>query len=301
MQTPDLRLDEANELLAAWVAARARALGIRALLLKGRPLADDGLREARVSADVELLVEPTRFDDYCDALERAGWQEFPATFASEMFTVHSRAFRRPGWPNSLDVHSDYPGFLREPGVVFDALWSQRRTTVFAHQPVEIPSRAANALVLALHSLRGTHRQARHEEELAHLRAVAFSAAERDELAATAHATGASLPLAAVLAGWGVTPIDDPDLAGSPREREWRRKVAESRGVTASWLLLLRSAPWREKPVVVRHAIWPSREDFAVFFPEVPDRPWPQAWARVRRWGRGIRSLPGVLRALRRTR
>lgn len=299
MPTRDLRLDEANELLAAWVAARAAALGIRALLLKGRPLADDGLREPRVSSDVDLLVEPARFDEYCAALEAAGWHEFPSTFASDRFTVHSRAFRREGWPNSLDVHRDYPGFLREPAVTFDALWAQRRTARFAHQPVETPSRAANALVLALHSLRGTHLQPRHAHELARLRTVAFTPAERDELAATAHATGATLPLADVLAGWGVTPIADASLAGSAREVEWRRKVAESRGVTASWLLLIRDAPWREKPRIVRHAVWPTRADYAVFYPEIPDRLGPQVWARVRRWGRGIRSLPGVLRALRR--
>lgn len=137
----DLRLDEADELLAAWVSARAENHGIRVLVIKGRPLADDGLRTARVSSDVDVLVEPARFEEYCALVLAAGWQEFPSTYAAAHFTVHSRTFRKPGCPNSLDVHSDFPGFLREPDVKFEALWATQRDTVFAHRACPVPSRA----------------------------------------------------------------------------------------------------------------------------------------------------------------
>ena len=293
----ELRLDEANELLSAWACAQADAVGIRILLLKGRALSDDGLRPARTSADVDVLVDPRAFDAYCDAIVAAGWEEFPSTFASAHFTLHSRSFRRDGWPNSFDVHSEYPGFLRAPAVVFDALWATRRETAFAHRTCPVPSRAANAMVLALHSLRGTHKQERHRDELASVTAASFTAAERAELAALATATGAAYPLRDVLAAWGVAVPADPELARSAAAREWHRKTAEAEGAAASWVLLLWRAPWRQKPAIVGRALWPSHADFAIDHPEVPDRMWPQVRARIARWGRGIRRAPAALRAL----
>jgi hypothetical protein len=297
--TADLRLDEANELLAAWVCAQAARRGIRALVIKGRTLADDGLRAPRVSSDVDLIVEPARFDEYCDAIVDAGWQEFPSTFASAHFTLHSRTFRKQGWPNSLDVHSEYPGFLRGPDVVFDALWDSRRDARFASQPGNVPSRPANAMILALHSLRGTHLQERHRDELEELERVTFTDDERGEIAALTDATGAAAPLRDVLAAWGVTVRVDEALAGSAREREWRRKTAEAQGAAASWLSLLRTARWRDKPEVVWRAFWPSRADFRTNHPEIPDRLVPQVRGRLVRWGRGLRRAPAAVRALRR--
>lgn len=299
MGTTDLRLEEANELLAAWVCARAEERGIRALLLKGRTLGDDGLRDPRVSSDVDLIVEPARFDEYCRAVMDAGWEEFPSTFASAHFTLHSRTFRKQGWPDSLDVHSEYPGFLRSPDVVFDELWAGRRSADFAHRACAVPSREANALILGLHSLRGTHAQGRHADELGQLSAVVFTDAERGELGRLAHATGAAEPMRALLEGWGVAVRIDPGLTGTPRELEWRRKTAEAQGAAASWLALLRRSRRRDKPEVLWRAVWPSRADFAVNHPEVPDRLGPQLRGRVARWARGARRVPAVLAAMRR--
>lgn len=293
----DLRLDEADELLAAWVGARAESHGIRVLVIKGRPLADDGLRTARVSSDVDVLVDPARFEEYCAVVLAAGWQEFPSTYAAAHFTVHSRTLRKPGWPNSLDVHSDFPGFLREPDVTFEALWATRRDTAFAHRTCPVPSRAGNALILALHSLRGTHRQPRHAAEYAYLQRATFTSVERRELADLAAATGAADPLRDLLTSWGVDVDPAPLLRNTPRGREWHRKVAESHGAAASWLVLLSTAPWHEKPEVVRRAVWPSRADFRLQHPEVPDRLWPMLCARAARWGRGMARLGPAIRAL----
>ena len=62
----DLRLDEAVELATAWVAvSRPDARHPHARAIKGDALARMGLREPRVSADVDVLVEPARFDETC--------------------------------------------------------------------------------------------------------------------------------------------------------------------------------------------------------------------------------------------
>jgi len=297
--TQQLRLDEANELLAAWAQQRAAERGIRLLLLKGRPLSDDGLRAPRTSADVDVLVEPARFDEFCAAVLADGWDEFPGTFASDHFTLHSRSFRRDGWPNSFDVHSDYPGFLREPTLVFDALWSTRRTADFAHQDCAVPSRTANLLIIALHSLRGTYRQQRHRTELEGLRDARLTDAEKREVADLAAATGAATALHDLLPELGIGAQVDTELLDSAAYREWRRKVAEAQGAAASWLGLLLRSPWREKPEIVWRAFWPSRADFAINHPEIPDRFWPQLRGRVERWGRGLGRLPAALASLRR--
>ena len=100
MEEARLSLDEANDLLSAWAWTRGRERGIRLLLIKGRTLSNDGLRAARTSADVDALVEPARFEEYCQAITEAGWQEIPQTFASRAFTLHSRSFHREGWPGA---------------------------------------------------------------------------------------------------------------------------------------------------------------------------------------------------------
>ena len=83
MEEARLSLDEANDLLSAWAWTRGRERGIRLLLIKGRTLSNDGLRAARTSADVDALVEPARFEEYCQAITEAGWQEIPQTLAEE--------------------------------------------------------------------------------------------------------------------------------------------------------------------------------------------------------------------------
>lgn len=295
-----LRLDEANELLSAWACAQAGRHGIRILLVKGRALSDYGLRAPRVSADVDLLVDPARFDEYCDAVMDAGWEEFPGTFAGERFTLHSRSFRRDGWPNSFDVHSYFPGFLRDPAEVFDVLWDRHRSLGFANRDCPVPDRVSSLLVLVLHSLRGATEQARHENELAVATRVALDDAERAALAELAAATGAGAPMREVLPTWGVVAEVDEAELNSPAYQEWHRKVVTAQGgAAAAWLTLLTAAPLREKPRIVVRALWPSRADLAIGHPEVPDRPWPQFWGRIRRLGRGLARLPRALAAMRR--
>src|SRR6478735_5671403 len=74
---PGLPLVDAVELAAAWAAALAERLGIRLLVIKGDTLARHGLRDPRVPADVDVLVEPAAFERYCAAISAAGWSERP--------------------------------------------------------------------------------------------------------------------------------------------------------------------------------------------------------------------------------
>ena len=58
-----LELAEATDLVSAFAARVADQCGVRALLVKGLSLERHGLRQGHVSADVDLLVEPDKFED----------------------------------------------------------------------------------------------------------------------------------------------------------------------------------------------------------------------------------------------
>ena len=294
-----LPLAEAVALSTAWLQEEARRRGIRLLVLKGATLSYHGLREPRSSSDVDVLIEPGRFEEFIVAIGGAGWDEFADTFASDRFVVHSRTFRRNGWPNALDIHSEWPGFLRPTAEVFDVLWERKTSMAFAHVACDMPDRMSSLLMLALHSLRGTTTQVRHERELTELLAIELTARERADLAHLAVATGSAAPLRALLVHFGTAVEIGPAELRSSEYKEWHRKVAHAQGRTASWLIELRRSPWRRKLLVLRHGVWPTDRDLLAEHPEVPDRFLAKVWARVVRLVRGVGQLPRVLPALRR--
>ncbi|BDV29765.1 nucleotidyltransferase family protein [Microbacterium terricola] len=292
-----LRLDEADALASAWVQHVADAHGIRTLLIKGAALAHYGLREPRTSADVDVLVEPARFEEFCEAISAAAWTERPGGLIGELTTLHSRTFLREGWPCDLDVHSFFPGFLNDPADVFDALWATRRRLDFAHRPCSIPSKAGCALILALHSVRSTTTQVRHADELERLLLTPFTDEDRAAIARLAHDTGCVTSLASVLPRLHIDVTPGPAELQSVRRREWDDKLAAAASPANAWVVALGRVPWRRKPLVAWRAIWPTSEDLLIAHPEVPDRFFPKLLARILRWGRGLRSLPRAAGAI----
>lgn len=292
-----LRLDEAVELGHAWVQEAAAGRGIRVLFIKGPALHRHGLRDERVSADVDVLVEPARFAELCQAILAAGWTERPGMFISERTTLHSKTYLREGWPCDLDVHDFYPGFLADPADVFDALWERRVTLDFAHRACDAPDRIGALLILALHSLRGTTRQVRHADELEQLLRISLTDDERVDAAALALATGSAATLETVLPRLGVQVAPPPAELSSRELREWRERVASGAYGAYFWFLAFRRAPWPERPMIVWRAFWPTRRDLLVARPETVDTVGGRARARAGRLGRGIRSLPRALRAI----
>jgi hypothetical protein len=294
-----LALNEAVALCTAWLQQVARARGIRLLVLKGSALARQGLREPRSSSDVDVLIEPGRFLDFVDCIVSSGWTEFSDTFASEQFVTHSRTFRRDGWPNAIDVHASWPGFLSPADEVFEALWARRVSLDHGQRACDVPDRAANLLMLALHSLRGTTTQDRHARELQGLLRLTLTQEERKETEWLAQQTGCRAPLREVLPLLGIpVEVTDPELR-TPQYREWHRNVAHAQGRTASWLIELHRATWKRKGEVLRHGIWPTDRDLLAEHPDVANRVQAKIWARLVRLARGIGQLPRVVPALRR--
>jgi len=292
-----LRLDEAVELGHAWMQSVAEARGIRVLFIKGPALHRHGLRDARASADVDLLVDPLRFRELCEAIAAAGWEERPGNFISHRTTLHSVTFLRGDWPCDLDVHSFFPGFLADPSAVFEALWERRVRMPFAHRECDVPDRVSGILILALHSLRGATIQTRHADELEQLVRVALTDEERADAASLALATGCAATLEAVLPRLGVHVEPPAAELESAELREWRERVDAGSHGAYFWLLTLRKARWRERPVVVWRAFWPSAAELRVSHPEVDGTIRSAARARWKRWMHGVTSAPAAIRAV----
>lgn len=292
-----LRLDEADELAAAWVCALAERRGIRAVLIKGPALHLHGLREERVSADVDLLVEPSRFEELCEAIAESGWTKRPGGLISELTTLHSVTFLHDGWPCDLDVHNFFPGFLADPADVFEALWRHRWTLQLAHRDCLALDKVAGALVLGLHSLRGATIQPRHLDELEQLVRTPFTDEERADLGVLARETGCVATLETVLPRLGVAVEPSAAELASPDLRDWRERVTAGSHGSYFWMLALRRARWTQRPRILWRAVWPTRPDLLVARPETVDTLRGRTRARLARWGRGIRSAPAGVRAV----
>lgn len=295
--TATLHLGEAVELGHAWLQSLADEHGIRALLIKGPALHRHGLRAPRTSADVDLLVEPARFAEFCELLFEAGWRERPGVLIAQLTSLHSRTFLHDGWPCDVDVHSLYPGFLADPADAFDALWVRRVEMQFAHRACAVPDRAGGILMLALHSLRGATVQDRHAAELEQLVAADLTDDERADVAALAVATGSAATLEAVLPRLGVHVEAPLDESRSDDLKRWRQRVAAGSHGSYFWLSAFRDAPLAQRPWIAFRAVWPTRRDLLVARPETVDTLAGRMRARFARLGRGIRSLPRGLRAV----
>lgn len=292
-----LALPSGVELGHAWVQRLADELGIRVLFLKGPALARQGLRDERVSSDVDVLVEPAGFDRLCHGILARGWRERPSALIGRLTSVHSRTLLHDRWPCDIDVHRHYPGMLTEPSIAFDALWAQHDRILLGHRSCAVPNRVANIIVLALHSLRGTERQARHAAELEQLRRVPLTPAERSTLAELALRTGTTVTLFDVLTAMGVPVVADPLEQQSAQARRWRERVSSGSYGSYFWFAALRDARGMERLRIAGEAVWPSRRDLLLSRPETVDTALGRMAARGRRWVRGARSLPRAVRAI----
>lgn len=294
-----LSTSEGVDLAHAWVARLAHSVGARALLIKGTALHRLQLRQPRTSTDVDVLVPPEDFEKMCGALVRAGWRERQVSFLLKAAPNHSRSFIHPDWPCDIDVHSHYPGFLADPSVVFDTLWSRAANERFATQDCPRPDRPSSALILALHSLRSTEDVTRHGQELAQLYKAPFAPSERAAIGELAAVTASREPLDTVLATLGIAALPTSVPVGRPVRETWRIQSdldGNTMG-TYRWVQALRTAPLAQKPKVLWHAIWPTDEDLRLIRPDLPLTSRARNVERRHRLWKGATALPRVIRSI----
>lgn len=149
----------AVSLLAPVVQALASRSGIRILGIKGEALALQGLRASRAAGDVDMLVDPARFEELWTLLRRHGWRDrdgkvlLPLPAAGSASVPHARTLEHPHWPTHLDLHRYYPGFLQPAQDTFDLLWAARDRAGAGTLALDVPSQIDHWLLAALHVIR----------------------------------------------------------------------------------------------------------------------------------------------------
>jgi hypothetical protein len=291
-----LRADEAAPLLHALIARAADDLGVRVLAIKGPVVAMQGLRAERTSADVDVLVHPQDLQVLVDGLMVLGWREsVSGSTTPTIMPRHSVNLLNDMWPVGIDLHHYYPGFLANPGDVFDALWDRHDLVTLAGFPVPACDRVGHCAVVALHLLRDAPDD--DSARLADLQARARRILAPDDvegLVKLAEATDSTATLRPFLVSLGVP---EPDLVAA-RDPEalqlWdRRTRAEG---SAPWLILFARTPKRQWPHTFWHALMLTDEEIYAMHHVAPGEASLASlrWKRIRR---GVRGMPRTVRSL----
>jgi hypothetical protein len=295
--TSSLTLAEGVELGYALVTRAADDVGARVLVIKGLVNEAHGLREPHVSADVDVLVEPTRLQDVVAGLCSHGWTRVPLPPVASPFGAHSVALAHARWPCEIDVHDRFPGFLADPSQVFETLWEDRADVTLGHVHVPATGLHGTALILALHALRTPH-ASRSERELAGLvRRAESRGIGPGRLLTLAEATGCTTTARPLLAALGVDP--GPSAAADRAVQEWelRRLIGPTRNL--GWLIAARrTPPWRW-PALLLRVLLSTEPMLRHHYPQAPPGRrglWLARWWRLRL---AVRDLPRAVRAARR--
>lgn len=257
----------AVELLAAAVNDFAELHGIRVLTIKGRVLADQGLRAVRGSSDVDVLVDPSAFERLWRLLRSSGWTDRDKAVLVELpregsvLAPHARTLEHPQWPCHLDLHRYYPGFLSPAQDVFDTLWEARSTIELAHRVCPVPSATDHWLVAALHAARS-----RDAVQLLDLeeRAAERLSADMGDLSRRAVATGAVGPLRDTLKR-----LTGDTFALSPEADRltalWRRRVESPDDLPETLAEQFAGASWPARARLAARKLVPSPRFAQAFF------------------------------------
>ncbi|MBO0982886.1 nucleotidyltransferase family protein [Rathayibacter sp. SD072] len=248
----DLTVDEAVHLAHALAAHLAESQGVRALFIKGPTAHAQGIRERRVSSDVDVIVHPLDVDAFVTALTGHGWRVRPERFAPRAYPVHSITLFHPRWPCDIDVHDRYPGFFADPERVFDVLWEARESVEIAHRGVTVPSPMAGAIIVALHALKDPL-LARSASEARGVIALLGSLDEpsRDDLIRLVERTRSVYPLRTILDAVNIRATDDLTAA---ERRIWELRVAGTGRSSYHWALALAEASAMRKLGLVFSAL-----------------------------------------------
>ncbi|GAA4109658.1 hypothetical protein GCM10022215_04160 [Nocardioides fonticola] len=296
-----LEADEAVELAHVLAFRLASDHGIRAMVIKGPVARHFGLRPAGdTSIDVDIWVDPQRYETYCDLLRSVGWTIGVLHRSASIMAIHSDAFVHPTWPCEIDVHHRFPGFLADPQLVFDTLWERVvEMTVAGDQSLAAPDRISSILIESLHLLRdgpgGQGRLAGLIERVAPL------LGERDkvDLAKLAHGVGAAESLEPVFDRLGVVAFVPPDP--EPRHVEsiadWRLRTTVGDALAVPAIAELSRTPLSRWPRMLWRTVWLTEAEIRERQPGAAPGAWGLFRARLRRLGYGTLALAPALRAV----
>ncbi|MBK0419474.1 nucleotidyltransferase family protein [Leucobacter sp. CSA1] len=237
--------DVAYTLVGELAQRRLNEHGLRVLFIKGQVLAKQGLRPPKTSLDIDLLVHPNDFDRVRDVLGADGWYRKDAAELRVAHEKHSDTLLHSYWPNMIDLHRFWPGFLAERGHIFDLLWEEKERGFIQSTPVHTTGAEVSALMLALHDIRSSGIPNR-EERLDAL-AARCEAKWGAEAGAVLHSKASLLSAvhtaAPFLQRLGVKP---EQVTPSPELKEWQMQLRQQGRSVEGWWWRFKEAPLRAK-------------------------------------------------------
>jgi len=287
--------DVGIELLHALVVAAAHVAATRILVIKGPTLARQGLRPARLSADVDVLVPPLEVERVVAVLSRWGWH--PRITEAALQPSHSITLIHAEWGADIDLHREFPGIGRDASTAFERLWRDHHEERFAGVLVPVPSPNANAVILALHAARDRAEVGGAEG----IRVAAEAVARRPsaDILDLVGALDAAVAFDEVAIAAGIV-NPDPAAMDPLRSRAWR-VATSTRDRTGPLLATVLAAPLRERPRLIAQAVWPSETVIRAENPGLAPGHLAVVRRRFIRIATGLRSLPAAISALRRRR
>lgn len=291
----ELSLEEAVPLGHVLADRLAIHFGFRMLSIKGPVLTQQGLREARLSADVDVWVSPDEFSRAIACFAEAGWMRSSKSTDAYILGRHSETIQHRRWPCEIDIHNRFPGMFVDPQKAFDELWNRRTVVDVGGTAITCTDAAGSAAILGLHDLADGDAMKFKVDELVRVIRETWTPAQVEELGQLATAIGAADTLRPLLeaVGYSVPGVARTDRADL---RAWYlRRNSFGQGAANSWAAEIRNTPWRHKAEVISRAVFLTKEELRRKEPELVERPWGYTQARVRRWGRGARQLPSAIR------
>lgn len=284
-----LSISEAILLAHGMVQGISNSLGIRLFFIKGPATIVQGLREPRISADVDVLVEPPGLDLLLQALRRKGWRQRPAAPDSRAFAKHAITMDHAGWPCCIDVHFRFPGMENGPDECFEAMWARVEWQELAAQQIRVPSKGLGILILALHSLRSPWLSVSVRDLSFLSRITPCQPGLVEEIVEIARETGSCAAMRPFLEG----------ISPAAWTREWpvpsrmwcNRTMVREPG--RAGMITVAQAPWNDKPRELWRAVFPRSE---VFLSKniYADMSFAGRLGQHRaRWGRFLRALPHI--------
>ncbi|TQJ59904.1 putative nucleotidyltransferase-like protein [Arthrobacter sp. SLBN-83] len=287
-----LEIPEGVLLGHALVARLADGLGIRVFFIKGPASVLQGLREAKLSADVDVFVDSAGLEDLLEGLHERGWRERPVD-PDRTVPTHSITVHHPGWPCCIDIHFRFPGMEKPERDCFESLWANTETLSLAGQRLKIPAKELGVLFLALHALRAPALPA-SQHELEYLTDLTRREDMSEALLELAGATGSLAAVRPFLEG--LLPRTIAVVWPEP-STEWCNRMAAQEPGSAR-LAAIFQAPWSEKPRMVWGALFPRPEVFLSGNIYADMSLVGQLRQHRARWARFIRALPRIIRGLR---
>lgn len=283
---------EAGLLVHAICERIARDEAVRVLAIKGPVLALQGLRHARASADVDVLVHPDDFERFVATLKRAGWYEAVETTVPQFVRPHALNLLHLHWPVGIDIHHRFPGFLAPDREAFSALWVRRTSVELAGMPITACDVVSHVAVVGLHLLRedaeGSSPRVRDLISRANER---LGATHQDQLFDLAVQTDAVVTLRPILLGLGLTRAGNATTSHLAELEAWLDEATANPG--SVWGRQFRTTRWWRWPALLWHSATLTNAEIDAYHGGDTTRTG-RLRARFRRLTRGVALVPGIV-------